>query len=99
MNVNKSIRVFIAVGIALLGTGAQPVAPSALAGSPGGGLVGCMTFTPPPNGPFSVGDSYSESGLTLTGSPFHLSDGSGTSLGRASKSDSKIGRASCRERV
>ncbi|MBP7600715.1 MAG: carboxypeptidase regulatory-like domain-containing protein, partial [Thermoflexales bacterium] len=88
MNVNKSIRVFIAVGIALLGTGAQPVAPSALAGSPGGGLVGCMTFTPPPNGPFSVGDSYSESGLTLTGSPFHLSDGSGTSLGRASKSDS-----------
>ena len=88
MNVNKSIRVFIAVGIALLGTGAQPAAPSALAGSGAGGLAGCMTFTPPPNGPFSVGDSYSEAGLTLTGSPFHLSDGSETSTGRASKSAS-----------
>jgi len=88
MNVQKSIRVLIALGISFLSAGVQPAAQTATAVNRAGGLIGCMTFTPPPNGPFSVGDSYSESGLTLVGQPFHFSDWSDSSAGKGSKSDS-----------
>ena len=51
-------------------------------------VAGCMPFEAAPNGPFNVGDSYSEGGLTLIGRAFRLSNGQLSSPGKASKSAS-----------